>query len=265
MLSPARKLRMKDNQELTRHKIPKRFLRTKLKPSQIKDVPTPVEIVKGLNKRPITRAAKRVSRFIHLFKQAGELSDSFRLCFDSRDEMISFLHSAFLDQSQNRPARYKSQGERGISGTGWSFEPAEMQAINNRLIRVLEEINAIAKRIKWHPFVRHIGYEMSPALRVVDYWKIRDRERAWETHSIWWLCGENGMWIDYFRRCPQCGLWFFAVANHQIYCSGRCRQNKASTSEEFKQKRKLYMRVYRRDEKERQLRAKTLVRRSKTK
>jgi hypothetical protein len=258
---------MKDNRELTRYKIPTRFLPTKLKPSQIKDAFSPVKIVKGLNKRPITRAAKRVSRFIRLFKQAGELSDSFRLCFDSRDEMISFLDSAYLDQPQIPLARYKSQGGRGIMGTGLAFEPAEMQAINNRLIRVLEEINAITKRIKWHPFVRHMGYETSRegALQVVDYWEIRDQEREWETHSIWWLCSKNGMWIDYFRHCPQCGLWFFAVANHQIYCSGRCRQNKASTSEEFKQKRKLYMRVYRRDEKERQLRAKTLVRLSKTK
>jgi hypothetical protein len=64
--------------------------------------------------------------------------------------------------------------------------------------------------------------------------------------------------LDRFRRCDECGRWFFAVTAHQRYCSEKCRSRHISHSAEFKEKRRRYMKRYRRDEKQRDLAARTL-------
>jgi hypothetical protein len=46
------------------------------------------------------------------------------------------------------------------------------------------------------------------------------------------------------RRCQQCSAWFFARFSHQDYCTTSCRIKHLSGTEEFKEKRRKYMRDY---------------------
>lgn len=55
------------------------------------------------------------------------------------------------------------------------------------------------------------------------------------------LAGEIGK----FRTCGECATWFFAVTDHQKYCSAKCRSSRISRSERFKEKRRQYMKRYR--------------------
>lgn len=48
--------------------------------------------------------------------------------------------------------------------------------------------------------------------------------------------------VHLIRRCRQCPKWFFAVTDHQKYCSTACRKRDASQGESFKEKRARYMR-----------------------
>lgn len=46
------------------------------------------------------------------------------------------------------------------------------------------------------------------------------------------------------RRCKQCASWFFAHFSHQNFCKTSCRIKHFAGSEEFKEKRRKYMRKY---------------------
>jgi hypothetical protein len=63
------------------------------------------------------------------------------------------------------------------------------------------------------------------------------------------------------RRCQrsECRRWLFAQTDWQKYCSQKCRQMESAQAERFKEKRRLYMRSRRREEKERESRAKDLA------
>jgi hypothetical protein len=65
---------------------------------------------------------------------------------------------------------------------------------------------------------------------------------------------ETGL-IDRFRTCRHCQRWFHAAVAHQHHCSERCRQQFASKSDNYRKKRRDYMRQYRKDEAERDRKA----------
>jgi hypothetical protein len=47
------------------------------------------------------------------------------------------------------------------------------------------------------------------------------------------------------RRCSHCGKWLYANFRHQTFCSTKCQQTHYGQSEEWKRKRRDYMRAYR--------------------
>jgi hypothetical protein len=67
--------------------------------------------------------------------------------------------------------------------------------------------------------------------------------------------------IHRLHTCTECGKWFYAGTDRQVYCSPACRQKNASHNDGFKKRRREYMRAYRRAEKERDNQAKTRLRR----
>jgi hypothetical protein len=66
--------------------------------------------------------------------------------------------------------------------------------------------------------------------------------------------------ISRFRRCDRCEKWFYAVTHHQRFCVEGCRKQYASRSDEYKRKRRSYMRDYRKREKDGESRALSSVR-----
>jgi hypothetical protein len=46
------------------------------------------------------------------------------------------------------------------------------------------------------------------------------------------------------RRCKQCTSWFLAHVSHQAFCKTSCRIKHFAGTEEFKEKRRKYMRNY---------------------
>jgi len=50
--------------------------------------------------------------------------------------------------------------------------------------------------------------------------------------------------IQNIRRCQQCTKWYFARFSHQEFCSNSCRGKHFAKTDDFKQKRRDYMRGY---------------------
>jgi len=52
-------------------------------------------------------------------------------------------------------------------------------------------------------------------------------------------------YLNRFRRCSRCGKWLYAKFRHQAFCSTECQQKHYSKSEDWRRKRREYMRQYR--------------------
>ncbi len=83
-------------------------------------------------------------------------------------------------------------------------------------------------------------------------WNARTAQSHWENMFVSWVLNLRAHGdISLIRSCRNCRQWFYAVTNHQTHCSDRCRQHFHSRDKSFKEKRRLYMRRYRKDEKSR--------------
>ena len=51
-------------------------------------------------------------------------------------------------------------------------------------------------------------------------------------------------YLTRLRRCKRCQKWLYAKFQHQTFCSRQCQQKHYSETEEFKAKRRVYMRDY---------------------
>jgi hypothetical protein len=69
--------------------------------------------------------------------------------------------------------------------------------------------------------------------------------------------------IQRLRVCRECRKWFYAITDHQKHCSHKCRQRFASHDLDFKERRRKYMKKYRRQERERTRHVEQISRRSK--
>lgn len=99
--------------------------------------------------------------------------------------------------------------------------------------------NEILSKYHWTPRVRRPA-DMSFS------WNSKTEQSDWENRFVYWIFNQlkEGE-LARVRSCRDCGKWFYAVTNHQAYCNNRCRQHQQTASQAFKEKRRLYMKRYR--------------------
>lgn len=66
--------------------------------------------------------------------------------------------------------------------------------------------------------------------------------------------------IQRLRTCRECEKWFYAMTDHQRHCSDNCRQRFASHDQVFKERRREYMKKYRKKEHEQDRRLRQMSR-----
>jgi len=158
-----------------------------------------------------------------------------------------------------------------IQGTGSDV------ALREERYRILVDLNARLSKYKWTPVVRNsvtinsyfqITFEAGPNPVLVKPRPYGERidfntpsgAAFFENRAVQWIVQNVGT-VHRIRRChrSQCRKWFFAVTDHQKYCGDSCRKRDAAQGDDFKEKRRLYMRKYRDDESEREARVKRLA------
>jgi hypothetical protein len=82
--------------------------------------------------------------------------------------------------------------------------------------------------------------------------------QRWAVGTLLNLAKKPGK-LSRLRRCLECGQWFYAIRGHQQFCGESCRRRHTAQDPEFKAKRADYMKQYRMDEVEREVRAKRLA------
>jgi hypothetical protein len=132
------------------------------------------------------------------------------------------------------------------------------------LSKIMEDLNSCLTKYKWHPsVVAHMG--PNSTFHVRYEFAVAGDVAAVENRAVRWLMQYIEV-VHRIRRCnrPICRKWFFAVVEHQKYCSLDCRKGEASQGDSFKEKRRVYMKGYRAEQRERDARAyQSAVRKSK--
>jgi predicted nucleic acid-binding Zn ribbon protein len=139
------------------------------------------------------------------------------------------------------------------------FTDPQLRALELQFNGVLKEIEQKLKRYRWTPTVRCGEFH---GLMERYIWPTKSEEDSWENWAVFWLIGHATMdssgrspgLILRFKHCRQCGVWFYAVTEHQEHCSERCRRKFYSQGPEYRAARAAYMRKHRRDIKEMQRR-----------
>jgi hypothetical protein len=133
--------------------------------------------------------------------------------------------------------------------------PSEARRLCEERNEALEDLNRRLAKFRWHPVVL-LG--LAPNFRVT-YEAVTTTDGAYfENRAVRWLIQYMGA-VNRIRRCRHCSIWFFAVIDHQKFCSDKCRKSSAAQGQEFKEKRALYMKKYRIDQAAQEERSKRLV------
>lgn len=129
----------------------------------------------------------------------------------------------------------------------------EYFSCKRRLVPLLSELNAVLRQYRcvakllFYDASLHRHYQFGAT-----------RKGRGEVVAVAFLI-ENLTLVHRLRRCLQCQNWFFAVTEHQKYCGDDCRKRHAAHGEDFLEKRRIYMRRYRQDQKAADKRAKSLT------
>jgi hypothetical protein len=150
-------------------------------------------------------------------------------------------------------------------------------ALKEERHRILVDLNARLSKYKWTPVFSNsvtinsyfqitfvagpnpVLVEPKPYGERIDF-NTPEGAAFFENRAVQWIVRNIGK-VHRVRRCHrlQCGKWFFAVTDHQKYCGDPCRKRDAEQGESFKEQRRNYMRVYRREEAERNEKATRLA------
>lgn len=136
------------------------------------------------------------------------------------------------------------------------FQDPMSQTLYDELVQLFANLKKILRRYKWRPTAGFNGTRIS---FFTDYGAIGSAEE-WENWCVDGIMqfADAGI-LSLFRRCRQCGEWLASIPVTRKYCSDNCRQKFASQSSAFKDKRRIYMRDYRKREHERDQRARRLA------
>jgi hypothetical protein len=175
----------------------------------------PEGILAPLNRRPYSQRTKELVELVRTLQKIDRI------------EAVG----AEVDRQLSQEPNYEAHGP--------PHAPSHMYA----------RANEILSACRWSPRVAH-----SPNGHYFFTWRARTLRADWENSFVFWLLNLRVRGdISRIRSCRNCEDWFYAVTNHQTHCGDRCRQHFHSTSAVFKEKRRLYMKEYRRLEKARDL------------
>jgi len=113
--------------------------------------------------------------------------------------------------------------------------------------RLYARANAILSAFHWSPRVAPPPHESHSFT-----WNARTAESDWQNRFVFWVLNQHAKGnASLIRTCRNCHKWFYAITNHQLHCSDPCRQHFHSTDKKFKEKRRLYMRRFRKEQRSR--------------
>jgi hypothetical protein len=110
-----------------------------------------------------------------------------------------------------------------------------------------DKVNRLLANEKWAPGIT----VRFPDFSIEEFPQFGAEKRSFRRMAAWLLLGKlRSGEVQRFRRCEDCTRWFFAKTDHQRFCKSSCRQRYASHSDEYKAKRRAFMRGYRKRQKE---------------
>jgi hypothetical protein len=127
-----------------------------------------------------------------------------------------------------------------------SFDPGteKLRRLGKKRMRALNEL---LSEYRWSPRMKiGEGYIFERRTDIPKSGTAHFKECV----AIDWLLRDAELGKMYrYKVCPECKKWFYTLTDHQRFCGDACRKRYASHSDEYKTKRREYMRRYRQDQK----------------
>jgi hypothetical protein len=182
-----------------------------------------------------------------------------------REQLERFSTEEVLIQSLNGDGSLSAKTRERLASLIAMIQSAESldaESANERE-SILERLEKTLLRYRWSPKFESGSHESS--LNPAFSYHAKTLEEQHENWCVWWITElVRQRNILRVRPCVECGRWLWAVRDHQRHCSDTCRKKHASHNPTFKEKRRLYMRKHRQDEKVRSAAMLARVRKSNT-
>jgi hypothetical protein len=183
----------------------------------------------------------RIKRLLALLKELDEI----------REKLLPHAYDAPEDDDRN--VRFFSL----------KFPSDALNELQTRGEQILDEIDdRLLPRYRWAPMItmESFGFEFGE----FPNWPRSIPQAEYEEQFVVWSLLQDLQFrrLQFLKQCSFCALWFNAATRHQRFCTQSCRKKYASRSEEYKAKRRGYMRGYRRSQRLMDESAKSLARKS---
>jgi len=127
----------------------------------------------------------------------------------------------------------------------------ETNQILRKYMALLANVNHLLRRYRSAPVV-----QPSPEIEALRFsWEL-DRGRGrknWENEVVRWILDLiERKEFHRLRKCRNCSSWFCGQTDHQVHCRDACRKQFATQNPKFKERRRLYMKKFRKEERERE-------------
>jgi len=167
---------------------------------------------------------KRVKRIFDLLREIDDLTNQLRKEFLSKTGM-------------SRIPEGWSEWERGL-------RQEDLRGLKQTIDAKTKSLNDILSVYRWTPQVLCNGKSLQ---RYIDFGHFKGLSpRFVENRVVDCLLSdaEKG-YLHRFKQCRECRKWFWTPTDHQKFCSDACRKRYSSCSEEYRRKRREYMKSYR--------------------
>jgi hypothetical protein len=181
---------------------------------------------------------RRVERILHLLLTA----DAQRIVINRR----AFPYGLTLPEDGVYSYSSKRSGGQHSYLDGHLYHDPLTNHMHEEYEAAVIELHEALARYQWRPVVRAASIH---GLEYVNTWETDNPEISWENRAVQWLLANlrggsdfNPSPVSRIRKCKDCSKWFASMTDHQQFCGDACRKHFSSQSQEFKEKRRIYMR-----------------------
>jgi hypothetical protein len=169
-----------------------------------------------------------------------------------RENLLTWLNGEIPTRYYSRPARRRIEGFitalQTLIRRRLQFRPLSTKTPGRLLVQMPKDafhsIRIVQRVIERYPSWPVLMWDPENNLSFGEDFRgmgAADQEEAEAVHSAMRLAEVNE--LTSLARCP-CGRWFFAIRRTQRSCSSNCRHRLYEQTEQFKAKRRKYMRQY---------------------
>jgi predicted RNA-binding Zn ribbon-like protein len=181
-------------------------------------------------------------------KWADASYHAFRLARGLEENVLRWLNGVQLDRERGNTEKSRQRVRRLLEKLkAVSAVPPALILAYSKKRRLPKDLNRVAEEIdeqlRDYPTHKCLAWDRNGELDFGDPLVVKNRPEGEAAAALSAVELAQMHLVDRLRQCI-CGKWFGARSRNQKSCSSKCRHRRYEQTEEFKAKRRKYMRDY---------------------